>query len=45
MQLKHITIALQLKVPGFWLKVRARILGRRQRESKTERPPDEDQRP
>ncbi len=33
MQLKHITIAVQLKIPGLWLKIRARILGRRRREA------------
>jgi hypothetical protein len=29
MQLKEINIDLQLKVPGFWLKIRACLLGKR----------------
>ncbi len=34
MQLKRINIDLQLKVPGFWLKIGACVLRRRRRESK-----------
>jgi hypothetical protein len=32
MQLKHITIAVQVKIPGLWLKIRACLLGKHRRE-------------
>ena len=32
MQLKHITIAVQVKIPGLWLKIRACLQGKHRRE-------------